>query len=363
MENYLKLQPFVQAPDCTHFNKGTEAKKKLKQQVTLFAKNLDKIDRQKYIRDLKNNGDSPNRLSETNKPALEQLSKRPITINTTMCNLKKYNKTRELSNAHVYHESNGKRVKEKTLVDREFSEYRLFGIPYQSVKVSVEDSKKNNKKHFLKRCEYFALEDEDIKDSLKNTPKGKWGTGAWNLDVPQTQKDQKTHLHGCARPVYGGLNYSNSIKGAAPHYGGVVLELFSKVKYRSTFTVGDSFDLVPAISSKSPIQPPLATIENMDLLYIASCEMPTMLSSQSGSYIEAQIFGGVSFNKDIQSIRIPKKDIKGMSYEEFCIIQNKWDPNQNINWMTYDEDSCDSISKHYKQGLFRYYGQLSEISG
>ncbi len=45
-----------------------------------------------------------------------------------------------------------------------------------------------------------------------------------------------------------------------------------------------------------------------------------------------------------------------MSYEEFCIIQNKWDPNQNINWMTYDEDSCESISKHYKQGLFMYYG-------
>ena len=65
--NYLKLQPFVQTPDSTYFNKGTEAKKRLKQQVTSFAKNLDEIDRQKYVRDLKNNGGSPNRLSETNK--------------------------------------------------------------------------------------------------------------------------------------------------------------------------------------------------------------------------------------------------------------------------------------------------------
>tara|TARA_B100000427_G_C15505798_1_gene593899 strand:+ start:731 stop:1741 length:1011 start_codon:yes stop_codon:yes gene_type:complete len=313
-------------------SRGGMAKDILCDHLRCYSKKLKNILRCQYNRVLKELGKvdfDRYPLTSLEKEQLISFSRAPLTINTSLDLLEKNDVKRGLSNAHV---------------DREIAEYKLFGIPYQSKKLAFDGNE-------ARRKFYTNQDDTGVKNMLKSIPQGEWGRGVWNLNVPLSQHKQKTHLYGGARPIYGSLNFTKSLAGGASAYGGVVIELQHDVRMRSTFVVGDSFDYINALQEYSTTQFPLVTIDNLDLLYIANYKMSSMLESLSTTYIEAQIFGGVSFQNDIRSIRIPISDIKALSFESFDKIQKKWDPNHKISWNVYDDNTCYSVEKYYEKGL------------
>ena len=98
--------------------------------------------------------------------------------------------------------------------------------------------------------------------------------------------------------------------------------------------------------------------DNLDLLYIASFEMGAYLKGDQRAtpYIEAQIFGGVSFSEDVASIRLSKKSITdhNLDWNKFCQLRVKWDPKNNIVWKVYDGEACQPIEQYFNQNLYRY---------
>jgi hypothetical protein len=160
-------------------------------------------------------------------------------------------------------------------------------------------------------------------DNLSNmTRQGKYlnlhatetGMGETDLDTRANFEEQNfgigTDQDAPWRPVYGALNWATPFQpghahfGAAPDYGDAWLELKDDVRERASFTPGDSFDVEPS---------DVHGHRNADVLAHAHLQHHPRVAhplfyKQGGSnwadYIEAQVWGGVDFNKDVRALHL-----------------------------------------------------------
>ncbi len=133
------------------------------------------------------------------------------------------------------------------------------------------------------------------------------------------------------RPKYGALNVFSHTNGGAGHsaYGESYLVLKEHVKHRCTFTHTDSFALGGADRSAN-----LATIlhpdrillgmreRTFDVLYRRANDLPVSARDLAGhQYVEAQIHTDVLFSRDVEKIRLCKRDLSTGSKgeNEACI--------------------------------------------
>lgn len=99
-----------------------------------------------------------------------------------------------------------------------------------------------------------------------------------------------------SRPIYGALHLEASnpeclYEGGAPMYGTAFFVLNNDVKKRATFTHNDSF----LVTSKDVM--PLKYLDKVALNYV---------QSEHKDIIEAQIYGGLDFYNDIESLHVPQ---------------------------------------------------------
>jgi hypothetical protein len=112
------------------------------------------------------------------------------------------------------------------------------------------------------------------------------------------------------RPVYGALNWATKHHpahahfGAAPMYGDSWLELKPEVRDRASFTPGDSFGVEPqqVFSHRTP------EVLAHSFQQMESGNKHSVIHGKPGDrwsdYVEAQIFGGVDFKRDVRALHL-----------------------------------------------------------
>lgn len=125
-----------------------------------------------------------------------------------------------------------------------------------------------------------------------------------------------------ARPIYAGLNFTEHPYGAAAAYGAVALVLKGAMKDRCTYINTDTFD--GSFSFKdgnddaiSASRDKICTSAQMDTLLAnisdnqlkALCQVAEsnyVLGEFPPNYIEAHVYGGIVWNRDLEEITIAK---------------------------------------------------------
>jgi hypothetical protein len=125
-----------------------------------------------------------------------------------------------------------------------------------------------------------------------------------------------------ARPIYAGLNFSQHPYGAAEAYGSVALVLKPTVRDRCTFintdTFGDEFKFADGSDAKiAESRNKICTAAQMDTLLAhisnnqlkALCQVAEsayVIGDYPPNYIEAHVYGGIQWARDLEAISINK---------------------------------------------------------
>jgi Protein of unknown function (DUF3626) len=123
-----------------------------------------------------------------------------------------------------------------------------------------------------------------------------------------------------ARPVYAGLNYTEHPYGAAAAYGSIVLVLKTAVKDRCTYINTDTFTNdfhfqdgdEPAIEASrdkictsAQMDTLIANISKSQLKALCQCAESCFVAGEDvPNYIEAHVFGGIVWTRDLEAITI-----------------------------------------------------------
>lgn len=281
------------------------------------------------------------------KAAVEGLQRARITVNFRGSDLIKYYATqtydtaRLLNTYQLYRLINhckGSPLKRKPMEnDRLYAEYFLFGFPIRGGVTEAGLS------HMKPRLEELSGSCPEFRD---------FGRGLWGYEGVQTLRVNRELDYHKSRPIYGVLNYREHKNGGAPngqHYGGSHFVLSDSVKVRTTFTLGDSWDVRYDLGAG----PMLFTRHNFDLLiqhdptyairnYFKAADHAAYKDSEE--YIEAQIFGMVKFNRDIERVVISKHDLDEVGAQAIDAARKDLDRGRRIIWEVYDEET-DTIAE------------------
>jgi hypothetical protein len=180
------------------------------------------------------------------------------------------------------------------------------------------------------------LNDEYYRNTFETNVKGEAylaGRKVWETNMFHKIYD---NVEPFDRIKYGVLNLLNSPTGLASctSYGDSFFIFKKDVKKRTTFTIGDSslqqFDM-GSFDHPDGLLLLLPDTEFCDLIRVATKKDITELINLKqvkhfNPYIEAQIHGSVKFDRDIESIVVPKKHRGNINYTDILnafVIKNK----------------------------------------
>lgn len=159
-----------------------------------------------------------------------------------------------------------------------------------------------------------------------------WGDG--ELGESAMSGQEEASVAPVLRPRYGALDFRSSGKGATPDpkwYGQSFLELEDDVKQKSTYTLGDTWDVM----EEEYDFPKIFTFNNLDLLLMAALlnsdksiaqdlqkltdDSEEALSeyAEGQPYIEAQIHQPISFASNVKQITVSRSELQTQFGDKF----------------------------------------------